>query len=104
MDAVLVYITASDASEAKTLARTLLGERLIACANVMPGVASLYRWEGAIQESAEAVLIAKTQAVHVDAVVEHVKALHSYGCPCVVALPVVGGNPEFLAWIGQEVV
>lgn len=99
----LLYITTSDHTEAEAIARTPLEERLIACANILPGVASLYWWEGKISEAQECVLIAKTSEKCVDAVVERVRALHSYTCPCVVALPVNGGNPDFLQWIRGEV-
>ena len=102
MEARFLYVTASSAEEAKRLARVLVEERLVACANVLDGATSFYWWEGAVQESGEAILIAKTRADRVDAVVERVKALHSYSCPCVVALPILAGNPDYLAWIGEE--
>ncbi len=63
---------------------------------------SLYWWEGAIEEGHEAVLIAKTTRDRLDALTAKVKALHEYSVPCVVALPVTGGNPAFLEWIGAE--
>ena len=102
MEHRLLYITAGSAEEAARLARALVEERLVACANVLPGITSFYWWEGAVREDAEAALIAKTPADRVDAVVDRVKALHSYSCPCVVALPILAGNPDFLAWIGAE--
>ena len=102
MSARFCYITAGSEDEAKRIARSLLDERLIACANVLPGMTSLYRWQGRVAEDAEVVLIVKTRAALVAAVVERVGALHSYDCPCVVALPVEGGNPAFLDWIGEE--
>ncbi|MHB8763674.1 MAG: divalent-cation tolerance protein CutA [Deferrisomatales bacterium] len=101
-DRVWIYATAPSRDEALALARTLVAERLVACANVLDGATSVYRWEGAVHEDREAVLVAKTRADLVDAVTARVKALHSYSCPCVVALPIVGGSPEFLAWIGDE--
>ena len=97
-----LYITAGSTDEATRLARALVEERLVACANVFPGVTSLYWWEGAVQEGSEAVLVAKTGEERVEAVIARVKALHSYSCPCVVALPILGGNPDYLAWIGAE--
>lgn len=99
---VLLYITARDGEEAAAIARTLLNERLVACANLLPGVTSLYWWEGALQEGQECVLIAKTMENLVSAATERVKALHSYSCPCVVALPIKEGNSGFLQWIAQE--
>lgn len=98
----LVYMTAGSADEARRIGAALVEERLAACANVIDGMTSIYRWEGAVRNDAEAVLIAKTRADLVDALTARVKALHSYTCPCVVALPVAGGNADFLDWIGAE--
>jgi len=102
MKCCFVYITASDADEARRLARALVESRLAACANVFDGMTSVYRWEGAVQESNEAVLIAKTREELVPALTEKIQDLHSYDCPCVVALPLTGGSDEFLAWIAAE--
>lgn len=102
MSACFVYITAGDAAEARKIGRILVEERLVACANVQDRVTSIYRWEGAVQENAEAVLIAKTAADRLPALTERVKALHSYDCPCIVAWPLSGGNPDFLEWIAAE--
>jgi periplasmic divalent cation tolerance protein len=99
---VLLYMTAPDQASAANIARTLLAERLIACANLLPGATSLYWWEGKIEEAGEVVVIAKSTAERTDAVIARVKQLHPYSCPCVVALPVVGGNDAFLAWVGLE--
>lgn len=102
MSQKLIYITAGSEDEAATIARTLVAERLAACANVFPPIRSFYWWEGKVQDDAEVVLIAKTRAALVPRLIERVKALHSYDCPCVVALPIEAGNPEFLAWIDGE--
>lgn len=102
MSRTLIYITASSRDEALILARRLVDERLVACANVLDGATSLYWWEGKVQEEREAIVIAKTRSTLVDAVVARVKDLHSYSCPCVVALPIDGGNPAFLAWVDGE--
>ncbi|MDX1482892.1 MAG: divalent-cation tolerance protein CutA [Alphaproteobacteria bacterium] len=102
MTCVVLYVTAADAEEAARIGRTLVEERLAACANVLPGVRAIYRWEGAVQDEAEAVLIAKTEASCVAAATDRIKALHSYELPCVVALPVAGGNAAFLEWIEAE--
>ena len=63
---------------------------------------SVYRWEGAVQEDQETAIILKTRAEKIDALSARVKEIHSYDCPCVVALPVDGGNQEFLSWILRE--
>jgi len=98
----LIYVTASGRDEALALARALVEARLVACANVLDGMTSLYWWDGKVQQEPEAVMICKTRSDLVDAVVARVKDLHSYACPCVVAVPVQAGNPAFLAWIDAE--
>lgn len=99
---VWIYVTAATREEALTIARTLVADRLAACGNVLAGITSVYRWEGRVNEDAEVSLVLKTTADRVEAVTRRVGELHSYECPCVVALPIVGGNPAFLAWIGEE--
>jgi periplasmic divalent cation tolerance protein len=100
--AAFVYVTIGDRDSALRLGRELVEARLAACANVIDGMRSLYWWQGAIEEADEAVLILKTRRELVEALTEKVRALHDYDCPCVVALPVVGGNLDFLDWIAAE--
>ena len=102
MSACFIYVTASDSEEARRIGRALVEARLAACANVIDRVTSVYWWQGEVQEDDEAVLIAKTREDLVDDLTAKVKELHSYECPCVVALPVTGGNAEFLDWIAAE--
>ena len=102
MSATLVYVTASSKDEALKIARAVVEERLAACANVFQPITSIYWWQGKLQEEGETSFILKTRADLVDALTQRVKALHSYTCPCVVALPVAAGNPDFLAWIDNE--
>ncbi|HKI99218.1 MAG TPA: divalent-cation tolerance protein CutA [bacterium] len=97
-----VYMTAGSPEEARRIGRTLVEERLAACVNILPGMHSLYWWEGAVQEEQETVLIAKTRAELLERLTERVQALHSYTCPCVVALPIEGGNPAYLQWLADE--
>jgi len=101
-DARFVYVTCSDAAEARRIGRVLVEERLAACANVLDDMASIYWWQGAVEEATEAVLIAKTRDDLVLALTARVKALHSYDVPGIVALPIVQGNPDYLAWIAAE--
>jgi periplasmic divalent cation tolerance protein len=102
MTACFCYMTAGSRDEARTIARALVEERLAACCNLLDGMTSVYRWQGEIQEDAEVVVIAKTRAELVERLTARVQALHSYDVPCVVALPVSGGNPAFLDWIAAE--
>ncbi len=98
----MVYMTAADEDEAGRIGRALVAERLAACVNVIPGMRSFYRWQDEVQDDREVVVIAKTRETLLDALVARVKELHSYDCPCVVALPIVAGNPDFLDWIEAE--
>ena len=102
MSATLVYVTAPSRDEAMKIARAAVEERLAACANVLGPMTSMYWWEGKVQEEGEVSFILKTRADLVPALTQRIKALHSYTCPCVVALPVAAGNPDFLAWIDAE--
>jgi len=97
-----VYMTAGSLDEARTIGRALVESRLAACVNILDGMRSLYWWEGEVQDDAEAVLIAKTKETLLEELTEKVAALHSYDCPCIEALPIEGGHPEFLRWIASE--
>jgi len=97
----LVYITAASLEEAEQIARDLVARRLVACVNVIDRVQSFYWWQGEVKNNNETLVVAKTQAACVDAVIARVKELHSYDCPCIVAWPLGVGNPDFLDWIGQ---
>ncbi len=103
MDIQLIYITAGDMPEAKRVGRALLEKKLVACVNLIDGMKAMYWWKGEIEEGAEVVIVGKTVAGLVPEIIETVKDVHSYECPCVVSLPVSSGNPAFLDWIGQEV-
>lgn len=102
MEKRFIYITCKDRSEAMRLGRVLVEERLAACANVLDGMTSLYWWKGEVVEDQETILILKTTADLVEALSQKVQALHSYEVPCVVALPILGGNPDYLQWIDTE--
>jgi periplasmic divalent cation tolerance protein len=102
MATVFVYITVESTEAAGRIARALVEERLAAGANMIDGMRSIYRWRGKIEEAAEVIVIAKTRDDLLDSLTERVRSLHSYECPCVVGLPVVGGNPDYLEWIASE--
>ena len=102
MTSTMIYITTSSRDEALRIGRAVVADRLAACANVLPGVISVYWWQGEVQEGAETSLILKTRSNLVERLTARVKELHSYDCPCVVALPIANGNPDFLRWIADE--
>ncbi len=97
-----VYITARDKDEARRIGRALVEGRLAACVNVLDGMNSMYWWKGEVQDDAEAVLIAKTRESLVPELVAKVRELHSYECPCIVAVPILDGSADFLKWIEME--
>jgi periplasmic divalent cation tolerance protein len=102
MTASLCYVTAGSRAEALAIGRTVVEERLAASANVMDGATSIYWWRGALQQAGEAVLILKTRTELVERLIVRIGELHSYECPCVVALPIAAGNREYLDWIAGE--
>lgn len=102
MKTAFVYMTAGSVEEARKIGRALIEGRLAACVNIVPGMTSLYRWQGKVEEGSETVLIAKTRADLVQELTERVMALHSYTVPCVVSIPIEGGNSAFLDWIEAE--
>lgn len=102
MTSTMIYVTTSSREEALRIGRAVVADRLAACANVLPGITSVYRWQGEVQEEGETALILKTRSDLVERLTTRVKELHSYDCPCVVALPIAGGNPDFLQWIAEE--
>ena len=99
---ISVYITAASLGEAETIAKALVEDRLAACVNIMPGVRSIYRWQGNVEASEEVVLIAKSQSGLFPRLQQKVKNLSSYDCPCIVAWPITAGHQPYLDWIGKE--
>lgn len=102
MEALFVYVTCKDRAEALNVGRAAVEARLAACANVVDGMASIYWWEGKLETSTEAILIMKSRSAHLEDLTALVKAVHSYSVPCVVAMPIVGGNPDYLDWLLRE--
>jgi len=98
-----VYMTASSKDEAAKIAEELVTARLAACVNILDNMNSFYLWEGEIQDDTEVVMIAKTTEDRIPALIEKVRSMHSYDCPCIVSLPVSGGYQPFLDWIAKEV-
>lgn len=100
---ILLYVTCASVDEAEKVAEAVVGQRLAACANILPGMRSLYWWQGKLEKAEEAVLILKTRPDLVAAATEAVKAVHSYTIPCVLPLAVgEGGNLDYRAWLLAE--
>ena len=100
-DFVVVLVTAGTADEAARIGRTLVEERLVACANVVGPIRSIYRWQGAVEDAGEHLLLLKARAADVPAVETRVQALHSYDVPEVLALPVAAGSAAYLTWLAE---
>ena len=97
-----VVITAGDAATLASLTRTLVEERLAACGQNIASVRSIYRWEGMVQDDPEARVGIHTRTALVPELVDRVKRLHPYDVPCIIALPVIAGNPDYLEWVRAE--
>ncbi len=97
-----LYITVASKEEAAKLARALVEGRYVAGANVSDPIRSFYWWEGEVKDDSEALVVAKTQGLRLEAAIQRVKEMSSYECPCVVAWPLTAGNPDFFEWIGKE--
>jgi len=98
----IVLVTAGSAEEAAAIGRTLIEERLAACANIVPGIRSIYRWKGKIYDEQEFLLIIKTRTSLFEAVQKRVKELHSYEVPEIISFPVARGLPQYLEWVQAE--
>jgi len=102
-DVRLIFVTGPDAGTLEAIGRSLVEERLAACVNVLPGVTSVYRWEGEVNVESEAVAIVKTTEERVDAVRERVEDLHPYDVPEIVSVEVSEGSPAYLRWVRGSV-
>jgi periplasmic divalent cation tolerance protein len=96
------FITAPDVETGTRIARALVEERLAACVNLVPGIRSIYRWEGALEDDAEVLLVVKTRADRAGDLASRVAELHPYDLPEVVLLPAVGGSLAYLDWVRAE--
>lgn len=103
-DVLFAYITTANLREARALGHQLVEKRLAACVNFWEGMESLYWWEGKIETGRECVLVAKTTRAAQGEFLKCVRETHSYEVPCVVFLPVQGGNPDYLRWVDANVV
>lgn len=103
MQLIFVYITTKDKLQATQIGKVLVEEHLAACVNILDAMQSIYLWNGALQQESEAVLIAKTTESMLEKLTSRVKELHTYSCPCIISLPIQGGNNDYLSWLEQQV-
>jgi periplasmic divalent cation tolerance protein len=101
---ILFYVPCPDKSSAEKIAQTLLSEKLVACANIIPGMESLYWWQGKIETSSEYILILKTLKTSdaQSSVTQRVLQLHPYDVPCIMTLPVLGINEGYKKWLEES--
>lgn len=100
---IIVLVTVDSEEQAKRISDILLGRKAIACANIVRDVQSFYWWKGKVDHSRELLLVMKSRRELLEEIVRLVKENHSYEAPEVVAVPVVGGNPDYLRWIDESV-
>jgi periplasmic divalent cation tolerance protein len=102
METILVISTLPDREHAEKLAHALLEQRLAACVNILPGVRSVYRWQGRVESANETMLLIKTTMACYPALEAAIKERHPYELPEIVAVPINAGLPAYLAWVKTE--
>ncbi|MFC1847451.1 divalent-cation tolerance protein CutA [Chloroflexota bacterium] len=100
---IVIFITTSAGEEAHQIADMLLAQRKVACVNIVPIVNSFFWWQDKVDSDQESLLIIKTKASLLSEIVTLVKKIHSYDVPEIIALPIIGGNPDYLEWMSKEV-
>jgi periplasmic divalent cation tolerance protein len=100
--AVLIYSTFPSPEAAETVGGALVDRALAACVNILPGMTSVYMWQGQRHRDAETVMVIKTRAQIADTVVEEARRMHPYTNPAFIVLPVSGGSADFLRWIEEQ--
>ncbi len=99
---ISLYVTVPSEELARSIAHTLVNERLVACVNIVPAITSIYAWEGVLLEDAEVLMFAKTDRARMERAGARIVELHSYDVPCLLALPIVGGHGPYLDWLNQS--
>jgi periplasmic divalent cation tolerance protein len=99
---IVVLVTCPSQEVGEKIGQALVHDRLAACVNVVPGLTSIYRWEGKLCRDGEVLLVIKTRRTRLPALIRRVKGLHPYSVPEVIALPLVGGSPPYLSWVHES--
>jgi periplasmic divalent cation tolerance protein len=100
---IVVFVTTTDTEEAQLISKVLLDQKKVACVNIVPRINSSFWWQDKIDSVQESLLIIKTKASQLTEVVRLVKELHHYEVPEIIAIPIIGGNQDYLEWIGSEI-
>lgn len=101
MSEIVVFVTAASEEEASKIARELVQQRLVACANIIGAVRSVFRWEGKVADEQEALMVLKSDDARFEDLSMKIKELHSYSVPEIIALPISRGLPEYLQWVRE---
>jgi periplasmic divalent cation tolerance protein len=96
---IVVFVTTPSEEEATRMSRSLVEARLVACANVLPRVRSIFRWEGKVTEEQESLIVLKTRSSLMKPLEKAIKKMHSYSVPEIIAIPIAQGSAEYLSWI-----
>jgi periplasmic divalent cation tolerance protein len=99
---LVVFVSTASVEEARSIAERVVEERLAACASIIEHIQSIYRWEEKMQSEAESLIILKTTGARFLELQARIKALHSYSVPEIIALPIVAGSDDYLAWLDKE--
>ena len=100
----VVYVTCRSVVEAEIIAAGVVGEKLAACVNIIPGITSFYFWQGAMQKDSECLMVIKTTIQRLPELEARVRALHSYTVPEFIAIPVIAGSKDYLVWLDENTV
>jgi len=100
---IVLFITTANTGEAQQISKVLLEQRKAACVNIIPNIDSLFWWEGKLDSERENLLVVKTKASLLSEIINLVKKVHSYAVPEIIAMPIVGGNQDYLEWIEKSV-
>jgi periplasmic divalent cation tolerance protein len=103
MSYIVVLVTSKDTAEAEKIARSVVDKKLAACCSIMKDVHSIYQWEGKVNESREALIVIKTRRDAFPSLEREIKSLHSYKVPEIISLSILGGNEDYLKWLGTSV-
>ena len=98
----IVYTTVGSEEEAVLIARTVVEEKLAACANIIPSIRSIYRWQGKVEDESESLIFIKTRSDSVEALIARIKELHTYDVPDIIAIPIEKGYQPYLDWVVEN--
>jgi periplasmic divalent cation tolerance protein len=99
----LFYLTCPSETDAQDIAHRLLEKKLIACANILPQMTSIYRWEGKVEQESEVIVLLKSRSELAPQIESEILEAHPYECPCLLELPVTSGYEGFLNWVDEQI-